>query len=285
MANLLDYKIERSYILTVSATDPGGKMDLATVYINVTDANTHRPVIQLKHLNNGSGGIGSSSTSTGTTTTIPEDAPIGTTLLVVEASDDDVGENARITYSLNEVAEFRIDPNSGTIVTIKQLDRETVAGYTLVVTAQDNGIPPLSDIANIEIEILDVNDNVPKFEQEFYSTNVMEDAPVGTSVIQVHANDRDLGLNGQVRYEFDSVILTGNSLGSISSSSGINDHNNNIISAGVFVIDATSGVIRTNRTLDRETTARYELKVLAVDRGTPPMSSTVSVHVTIDDCK
>lgn len=135
----------------------------------------------------------------GTLTSISEDAPIGTTVLVVEALDDDVGENARITYYMNDVAEFRIDPNTGVVTTVKPLDRESVAGYTLVVTAQDNGIPPLSDIVNIEVEVLDSNDNKPTFEQEVYSSSVSEDAPVGTSVLQVNALDRDLGLNGQVR--------------------------------------------------------------------------------------
>lgn len=262
VANSLDYKQDKNYVLTISATDPGGKSDLATVYINVTDANTHRPVIQLKSNGN---------PFSGTMTTIAEDAPIGTTILVVEAIDDDVGENARITYSLNEMPEFRIDPNSGAIITAKTLDRETTAGYTLVVTAQDNGMPSLSDIANIEIEVLDVNDNVPQFEQEFYSASVSEDAPIGTSVIQVHATDKDLGLNGQVRYEFEHET---------------NDQRaaDDYISA-VFSIDATSGVIRTNRSLDRETVARYDLKVMAFDRGTPPLSSSIIVHVTIDDCK
>ena len=257
VANQLDYKQEKNYVLTVTVTDPGGKMDLATVYINVTDANTHSPVIQLKN----------GSPFSATSITVPEDAPVGTTILVVEAIDDDVGENARITYFLNEIAEFRIDPNSGSIVTTKPLDRETTAGYTLVVTAQDNGIPPLSDIANVEIEVVDVNDNVPLFEQNFYSANVMEDAPLGTSVVQVRANDRDLGLNGQVRYEFDHSDTSAPGTGA------------------VFMIDATSGVVRTNKTLDRETTAKYELKVVAYDRGNPPLSSVVSVHVTIEDCK
>ena len=270
VANPLDYKQEKNYVLTVSATDPGGKVDLATVYINVTDANTHRPVIQILK-NNGS-------PFSATLTTIAEDAPIGTTVLVVEAIDDDVGENARITYSLNEVPEFRIDPNSGAITTVKALDRETTAGYTLIVTAQDNGIPPLSDIANIEIEVIDVNDNVPLFEQHHYSATVMEDAPIGTSVCQVRASDRDLGLNGQVRYEFEMI---GND---------VQQHQHQHIDMefsplGVFSIDATSGVIRTNRTLDRETIAKYDLKVVAFDRGTPSLSSSVIVHVTIEDCK
>ena len=56
-------------------------------------------------------------------------------------------------------------------------------------------------------------------------------------------------------------------------------------SLGVFSIDATSGVIRTNRTLDRETIAKYDLKVIAFDRGSPSLSSSVIVHITIEDCK
>lgn len=53
----------------------------------------------------------------------------------------------------------------------------------------------------------------------------------------------------------------------------------------MFNIDATSGVIRTNRSLDRETTARYDLRVVATDRGVPPMSSVVAIIVNVDDCE
>lgn len=264
LANSLDYKMERSFVLTVTATDTGGKMDLATVYVNVSDANTHRPVIQLKAITGTSSGASRETINlVGTSTALPEDAPVGTAVLLVEATDEDVGENARITYSLNDVPEFRVDPVTGVISTTKPLDRETTPGYSLVVTAQDNGVPPLSDIVNIEIEVVDVNDNRPSFGQEFYSASVMEDAPVGTSVAQVRAHDRDLGLNGQVRFEFEP-------------SSG---------SGGVFQIEPTSGLIRTNRSLDRETTARYDLRVVAFDRGTPSQSSVVPVQITIEDCK
>ncbi|GIZ04879.1 protocadherin-like wing polarity protein stan [Caerostris extrusa] len=187
VAQPLDYRLEKRFVLTVSATDSGGRFDTATVYINITDANTHRPIFE----------------HTPYTASVAEDAPVGTTVLVVEASDGDVGENSRITYSMDEeVPEFRIDPATGAVVTTRLLNREEMAGYTIVVTAMDNGSPPLADTTNVEIEVSDVNDNPPNFDPNSYVNAVSEDAPVGTSVLQIFATDKDLGLNGQIRYTF-----------------------------------------------------------------------------------
>lgn len=52
---------------------------------------------------------------------------------------------------------------------------------------------------------------------------------------------------------------------------------------GSFVIDPTSGVIRTNKGLDRESVALYELEAIAIDRGSPARSSSVPVHIRIED--
>lgn len=46
IAQPLDYKQEKKYILTVTATDSGGRGDTATVYVNVTDANNFAPVFE-----------------------------------------------------------------------------------------------------------------------------------------------------------------------------------------------------------------------------------------------
>lgn len=161
---------------------------------------------------------------------------------------------------MDEQEYFRIDPVSGAITCAKKLDRETTAGFTLVVTAMDNGTPPLADTTNVEIEIADINDNAPEFNQEAYSASISEDAPVGTSVVQVHAFDADLGLNGQVRYTFAGRD-----------------------GDGAFVVDPTSGVVRTNKPLDRESVEKYELVVQAVDRGASPLTSTAVITVVIED--
>ena len=187
----------------------------------------------------------------------------GTTVLIVAASDGDVGDNARITYGLSGelVPEFSIQPATGAIITTKQLDRERTSGYLLTITARDNGNPPLSDTTDVEISLGDVNDNPPVFQQPMYTANVPEDALIGTSVLQVTATDADQGFNGRVRY----VLLDAES----------ND--------SPFTLDATSGILRTNKLLDRELVAKYDLLVQAIDRGTPELSGAASVTVIIDD--
>lgn len=64
-------------------------------------------------------------------------------------------------------------------MTAKQLDRETVSGYTLIVTAKDGGNPSQSDTTDVEIIVTDVNDNYPVFKQPMYTGSIPEDALVG----------------------------------------------------------------------------------------------------------
>ncbi|XP_045866540.1 cadherin EGF LAG seven-pass G-type receptor 1 isoform X2 [Meles meles] len=242
----LDYKQERQYVLAVTASD-GTRSHTAQVFINVTDANTHRPVFQSSHY----------------TVSVREDRLVGTSVASISATDEDTGENARITYVLEDpVPQFRIDPDTGTIYTMTELDYEDQAAYTLAITARDNGIPQKSDTTSLEILILDANDNAPRFLRDFYQGSVFEDAPPSTSVLQVSATDRDSGPNGRLLYTFQ----------------GGDDGD------GDFYIEPTSGVIRTQRRLDRENVAVYSLRALAVDRGSPaPLSASVDIQVSVLD--
>ncbi|XP_059482643.1 protocadherin-like wing polarity protein stan isoform X3 [Neocloeon triangulifer] len=260
VAQPLDFKLEKKFILTVTASDSGGRHDEATVYINVTDANNFSPVFE----------------NAPYSANVFEDSPVGTTVLVVGATDGDVGQNAQITYYLggahgsempageisghDEMA-FSINPQTGAITTTKLLDREKTGSYLLTVTARDGGNPSLSDTTDVEIVVHDVNDNAPEFSQAQYKGSVPEDALVGTSVVQILATDVDHGINGRISYAFPPG---GNGGGS-------------------FSVDPTSGVIRTAKMLDRESVANYELKALAIDKGSPPMTSTVAVHVKVED--
>uniref|UniRef100_A0A8C5SCS1 Cadherin domain-containing protein n=1 Tax=Laticauda laticaudata TaxID=8630 RepID=A0A8C5SCS1_LATLA len=186
----LDYKQERQYVLTVTASD-GTLFDTVQVFINVTDANTHRPIFQSSHY----------------TVSVSEDKPIGTSIVAISATDEDTGENARITYILEDnIPQFRIDPDTGTITTLMELDYEDQASYTLAITAHDNGIPQKSDTTYVEILILDANDNAPRFLRDRYLGSVFEDVPLSTSVLQVSAVDRDSGPNGRLTYTFLELI-------------------------------------------------------------------------------
>nr|XP_009686574.1 PREDICTED: cadherin EGF LAG seven-pass G-type receptor 3 [Struthio camelus australis] len=241
----LDYKQERRYVLTVTASDRTLR-DSCHVHINITDANTHRPVFQSAHYS----------------VSINEDRPVGSTVVVISATDDDVGENARITYYLEDnVPQFRIDPDSGAITLQAELDYEDQVTYTLAITAKDNGIPQKADTTYVEIMVNDVNDNAPQFVSTHYQGIISEDAPPFTSVLQISATDRDAHTNGRVQYTFQ----------------------NGEDGDGDFTIEPTSGIIRTVRRLDRENVPVYELTAYAVDRGIPPQRTPVHIQVTIQD--
>lgn len=241
----LDYKQERQYVLIVMASD-GTRFDTAQIFINVTDANTHRPVFQ----------------SANYQVLLSEDRPVGSTVVVISATDEDIGENARITYMMEDnVSQFKIDPDTGAITTQIEIDYEDQASYTLAIIARDNGIPQKSDTTYVEIIVLDANDNIPQFLSAIYQGTVFEDAPVYTSVLQVSASDRDSGSNGRVSYTFQ----------------GGDDGD------GDFFIEPYSGIIRTARKLDRENVATYNLKVFAVDKGVPPLKAAVNIQVSVLD--
>ncbi|XP_008557612.1 protocadherin-like wing polarity protein stan [Microplitis demolitor] len=249
VAQPLDYKQEKRFVLTVTASDSGGRMDTALVYINVSDANNFAPMFE----------------NAPYSVAVFEDAPIGTTVLVVSATDSDVGQNAQVTYSLgtegdgNDNAEFTINPQTGAITTTRALDRERSSGYLLTVTAKDGGVPPLSDTTDVEISVTDVNDNAPVFEAAQYTGTVPEDVLLGTAVVRVSATDADMGSNGRVRYTLDDD------------------------GDGAFAIDSTTGIVRTAKQLDRESVMRYTLKAMAVDRGIPALSSVVPIIIKIED--
>ncbi|XP_058534397.1 cadherin EGF LAG seven-pass G-type receptor 3 isoform X1 [Ochotona princeps] len=241
----LDYKQERYFKLVLTASDRA-LHDHCSVHINITDANTHRPVFQSAHYS----------------VSMNEDRPVGSTVVVISASDDDVGENARITYFLEDnLPQFRIDATSGAITLQAPLDYEDQVTYTLAITARDNGIPQKADTTYVEVMVNDVNDNAPQFVTSHYTGLVSEDAPPFTSVLQISATDRDAHANGRVQYTFQ----------------------NGEDGDGDFTIEPTSGIIRTVRRLDREAVPVYELTAYAVDRGVPPLRTPVSIHVTVQD--
>lgn len=241
----LDYKQERYFKLVLTASDRA-LHDHCYVHINITDANTHRPVFQSAHYS----------------VSVNEDRPVGSTVVVISASDDDVGENARITYLLEDnLPQFRIDTDSGAITLQAPLDYEDQVTYTLAITARDNGIPQKADTTYVEVMVNDVNDNAPQFVASHYTGLVSEDAPPFTSVLQISATDRDAHANGRVQYTFQ----------------------NGEDGDGDFTIEPTSGIVRTVRRLDREAVPVYELTAYAVDRGVPPLRTPVSIQVTVQD--
>lgn len=96
----------------------------------------------------------------------------GQPVLIINATDADTGDNARIRYSLaiSPKDAFYISEDTGVIYTNRSLTfnpRQPV--LQLVVKAEDRGQPALASVVAVRIQIADVNNNAPKFTQDIYT--------------------------------------------------------------------------------------------------------------------
>lgn len=155
---------------------------------------------------------------------------------------------------------FSLDTMSGEIRVAKSLDRETLGRHILKVTAYERLDPSVSTSATVVVDVLDAQDNVPKFEQSTYYAEIREDAPIGTTVQSVFARDMDAGKNGEVEYSLADGV-----------------------GRALFAINSKSGVIQTNADLDREELPFVRLSVVAADKGTPPLNTSALVEITVTD--
>ncbi|XP_009864103.1 PREDICTED: protocadherin-11 X-linked-like, partial [Apaloderma vittatum] len=140
------------------------------------------------------------------------------------------------------------------------LDREQKDTYVMKIKVEDGGSPPRSSTAILQVTVTDVNDNRPVFKENDIEVSVPENAPVGTSVSQLHATDADLGSNAQIHFYFSNQISS--------------------LAKRLFAIDNTTGLITIREPLDREESPVHKLTVLASDGSSTPSRATVTVNVT-----
>ncbi|XP_066435289.1 cadherin-18 [Eleutherodactylus coqui] len=151
--------------------------------------------------------------------TVPEMSDIGTSVIQVTATDGDdptYGNSARVVYSiLQGQPYFSVDPKTGVIRTaLPNMDREAREHYSVVIQAKDMAgqVGGLSGSTTINVTLIDVNDNPPRFPQKHYQLYVPESAQVGSAVGKIKANDADIGLNADIRYS----IINGDGVFAIS---------------------------------------------------------------------
>uniref|UniRef100_A0A3B3TF36 Protocadherin Fat 4 n=1 Tax=Paramormyrops kingsleyae TaxID=1676925 RepID=A0A3B3TF36_9TELE len=191
--------------------------------------------------------------------TFPESQATGTLVTKVTGFSKRGGDLTYYVASGNLDSAFYLDQQTGELSIKNALDFEKIQNYVLWIEARDQGFPPYSSYKKVDITVLDVNDNYPVFEQKPFQAQLLENLSP-QRVVVVSAVDHDSGPNGQIDY----TIISGNN-------------------ENCFVIDQSTGEIRTTRPLDREKTARFVLSVKATDQGTPPKSSTVDVIITVLD--
>ncbi|KAI7801540.1 protocadherin 2 alpha b 7 precursor [Triplophysa rosa] len=222
--------------------------------VNVLDVNDNSPIFHTLSLQ----------------LNITEAAFIGERYSLPSAFDADVGSNSVKSYKLSPNEHFSLDVQSGEDQSVsaelmlqKSLDREKQPAIQLTLTAVDGGKPPRSGTINIIVNVIDVNDNIPVFTKSLYKAQIPENAPIGTSVIAVHARDADEGVNGAVVYSF------------------VNHVNDRYVES--FAINEVTGEITVRRMLDQETNNAIEIRVQAKDKGSSPRVAQCKVLIEIID--
>ena len=166
------------------------------------------------------------------------------------------------TFSLNIVRgtdDVQLEP---VLVVNSELDRETVADYTLVLSAIDKGDPVLSGSVVLQVNVVDVNDHYPKFENASYDISVYEDIEAWTNILTTKATDKDEGLNGEVLYSLKA-------------------QNEDIQS--LFEINENTGDIYVIGELDFEKQSSYTLTVVARNKDQFSISSQAKVFINLKD--
>nr|XP_008517904.1 PREDICTED: protocadherin beta-8 [Equus przewalskii] len=184
---------------------------------------------------------------------ISEGSPPGTTFPLKNAQDVDIGRNNIENYIISPNSYFRVLTRKRSdgrkyaeLVLDKALDREEEPELRLTLTAQDGGSPPRSGTAQVYIEVVDINDNAPEFEQPFYRVQIPEDSPIGFVIVTVSATDADIGANGEISY---SLLQAPEEI------------------SKTFEINPMTGEIQLKKQLDFESVQSYEVNIEARDAG------------------
>ncbi|NWR98875.1 PCD23 protein, partial [Motacilla alba] len=143
---------------------------------------------------------------------------------------------------------FSIDPRFGIIRTKKQLDHEAQSIVVLTVQSQ-LGDSPVYSSTQVNISVMDINDNPPVFLTKSDKVTISHTQPPGTAVYIAHAEDKDSGPNGAIKYSIASK------------------------QSDAFSIDPSLGVVNLTRTVLAEKQQEYTLHIVAEDCGSPPLTS------------
>ncbi|XP_045467864.1 cadherin-87A isoform X2 [Harmonia axyridis] len=205
---VIDYEKIQFMKFTVYAYDTGIPQlnASAMILVQIRNINDNSPQFQYNQYN----------------VTVEENCPNGTNILTVQAIDLDKGEFGEVTYELvgEHSKYFEISPKEGVISVIDSrfLDHETINNTVIEVVASDGAQGPQkrSVAVPVNINIKDVNDNSPVFNQSEYKVKIMENVRLNPPkpLIQVNATDLDSGFNGNIHYSIvdgneDDIFLLG----------------------------------------------------------------------------
>ncbi|KAF1384698.1 hypothetical protein PFLUV_G00122880 [Perca fluviatilis] len=247
--NKLDREKQNEINLLLTALDGGSPQRSGTVVIHVTvlDANDNAPVFSQAVYK----------------ASLPENSPPDTIVINVSATDADEGVNGDVTYQFGHVSEddiniFSIDSKTGQIRVTGVIDFEERSSFEIRVKAKD-GLG-LTSYAKVIIDVTDMNDNAPVIYLKSLTTPIPENVSPGTEVGIINVQDRDSENNRQVRCSIQQGVPF----------------------KLVPSIKNYYSLVTTGQ-LDRELVSDYNITITATDEGSPPLSSSKTVQLSVAD--
>ncbi|XP_051506055.1 protocadherin gamma-A11-like isoform X12 [Myxocyprinus asiaticus] len=257
---LLDREAISEYNITITAIDEGSPSFSTnkTLNLKISDVNDNAPVFQRQSY----------------TAYVMENNSPGVSVSSVKAHDRDSGNNARISYFLEDIlvngvsasTYISVNAESGEILAVRSFDYEQIKEFNIRVKAQDGGSPPLSSNVSVKIIIQDQNDNAPQvlYPVQSGASVVAEIVPrsadVGYLVTKVVAVDVDSGQNAWLSYKLQKAT-----------------------DRALFEVGLQNGEIRTVRQVTDKDAVKQRLTVVVEDNGQPSRSATVNVNVAVAD--
>lgn len=210
---------------------------------------------------------------------VREDVPVGHVVGPVSGSERSVVDNLiasnnglHITYTLTSLPDavegvFDMDRNTGSLVVAQRLDREKQSEYRLEIRALDttSSNNPQSSAVTVKVEIVDVNDNAPKWHEDPVIIHIVENTPIGSVVYNFSAFDADSGSNGDIHYK----ILK-----------------QSPFDMETFSVDPLTGTLTLKGSIDYEELNEYHVVVEATDQAqniSERLSSSVTARILITD--
>uniref|UniRef100_A0A3B4UZD6 Cadherin domain-containing protein n=1 Tax=Seriola dumerili TaxID=41447 RepID=A0A3B4UZD6_SERDU len=244
----LDREDKNEIMLLLTAFDGGSPQRSGTVVIHVTvlDANDNVPVFS----------------QTVYKASLPENSPLDTLVITVSATDADEGVNGEVTYGFDHVSDehhvFSLNSKTGDVRVAGAIDYEKETFYEMQISAKD-GLGSAS-YATLIIEVTDINDNAPVIYLKSLSNPIPENVSPGTEVGIINVQDRDSENNRQVRCSIQQ----------------------NVPFKLVPSIKNYYSLVTTGQ-LDRELVSDYNITITATDEGSPPLSSSKTVELSVAD--
>lgn len=249
----IDYEVSTVLSATVTCTDSavaGADTTLTssgTISISVIPVNFYNPVI-----------------TSPSTFNVSEGSSVGDTIATITAYDPDM--RGSITYQTTSHSSLAtLNANTGQLVLVSTLDRETTSEYDFEITVSDNdviqGLVAKTAESTVKLIVTDINDHSPSCAVTLQTITILANTyNQSLSLFNASCTDSDIGQNADLRYAVDKTSLP---------------------SEGNFYLDELTGAFSMNGTISKSSTGAI-IAISVSDLGTNPVSNPVLIQLILN---